>query len=249
MDGSIDILAFSPHPDDAELGCAGSLILASDMGLRVVIADVSEGELSSRGSPEQRKREKLRAGEIMGLSDRLSLGLMDTEIGADPGHRKAFIDVIRNTRPRIVLSPYWKDRHPDHAATGRLAREAFFYAGVSGAGQGSPFRPEQILYYMIHSPFQPSFVVDISPVWERKMSVLTAYESQFQYDGKGTQTVLSQPEFMRFINARAVWFGAMIGTAFGEPFLSPGPVGLHRLPGMNGFPRREKRGPAYCMYQ
>ncbi len=249
MGDPLDILVFSPHPDDAELGCAGSLILAADMGLRVAVVDLSEGELSSRGSPEQRRREKQRASELMGLCDRFSLGLKDTEIGRDPRDRMTLMRAIRETRPRMVLSPYWKDRHPDHAATGKLVREAFFYAGVSAVGTGSPHRAEQIFYYMIHYPFPPSFVVDVSSVWERKTAVLMAFESQFQWDGKGPQTPLSRPEFIRFAEARAIWFGAMIGGAYGEPFFSPGPVPLCELPRMGGSPVPGGTPPFYCMFR
>jgi len=244
----VDILAVSPHPDDAELGCSGALILAAEKGLRVAIADVSEGDQASRGTPELRNRERKRAGELIGLCDRLSVGLPDAKIGTDPDHRLPLIRLIRETRPRIILSPYWSDRHPDHAATGRLVKEASFYAGVATVGTGRLYRPEKLFYYMIHHPFQPSFVLDISTVWQRKMEVLAAYKSQFESDGKGFETPISQPEFMKFIEARAVWFGAMIGTSYGEPFLSPGPIPLRELPGI-GFRNPTKDGhPAYCMF-
>ncbi len=234
MDRPLDILAFSPHPDDADLGCGGSLILAADKGLRVAIADLSAGEMSSRGTPEQRQQEKKKAADLLGLWARLPVGLPDTEIGTDPAHRWPVIQLIRATRPRIVLAPYWTDRHPDHAAAGKLVQEACFFARVSKVGAGRPHQPEWLFYYMLHHPFQPSFVVDVSTVWDRKMEALAAYRSQFQSEGSGLETAISRPEFMRFLEARAIWFGAMIGAAYGEPFLTPGPVPLGELPGIDG---------------
>ncbi len=130
LDQHLYILAFSPHPDDAELYCGGGLILAADQGLRVAIADLTAGELSSRGTPEHRVQETQRATEVLGLCNRFSLSLPDTKIGTDPAQRESLIRLIRETRPRIVLAPFWQDRHPDHAATGKLVREACFFADV-----------------------------------------------------------------------------------------------------------------------
>ncbi|MBM4275476.1 MAG: bacillithiol biosynthesis deacetylase BshB1 [Deltaproteobacteria bacterium] len=248
MDQPLDILVFSPHPDDAELGCAGSLILAVEKGLRVGIADLSRGELASRGTPEQRNREAKKASETMGLGVRLSVDLPDSEIGNDPAHRLAVVQILRETRPRLVLAPYWKDRHPDHAAAGRLVREAFFFSGVKKLGAGHPHKPDKIFYYMLHCPFIPSFVVDITSVWLRKLAVLEAYASQFQSGGADPETALSQPEFLRFVEARSIWFGAMIGVKFGEPFYSPGPVPLGELPLMCGQSSTGGNFPPFNLY-
>ncbi len=230
MSEPFDILFFSPHPDDAELGCGGSIILASDQGLRVSIADLSAGEMSSRGSPIQRENEREKATRLLGLRDRRQVGLPDTRIGHDPGQRGPLIELIRETRPRMVLAPYWQDRHPDHAAAGKLVREACFFAGVAKLGSGLPHRPANLIYYMIHTPFPPSFIVDVSTVWERRQAAIQAYSSQFLADAPGVSTAISRPEFIRLIEARAVWYGAMIGAEYGEPFLMQGPIGLGGLP-------------------
>jgi bacillithiol biosynthesis deacetylase BshB1 len=245
---NVDILAFSPHPDDAEVGCGGSLILAVDGGLKVAIADLSAGEMSTQGSPEQRQREKEEAADRLGLCARLSVGLPDSQIGTDPAHRLPLIQLIRETRPRVVLAPYERDRHPDHEAASKLVKEACFLAGVSKVGTGLPHRPERIYYYMIHRPFSPSLVVDISSVWDRKMAAVAAYQSQFQSDGSEFQTAISQPEFLRFIEARAIVFGAMIGAAYGEAFYLPGPVPLGELPGLTGTAPAGGELPYYCTY-
>jgi bacillithiol biosynthesis deacetylase BshB1 len=244
----VDILAFSPHPDDAELGCGGSLILAADRGLRVAIADLSAGEMSSQGTPELRQSEKEHASERLGLWTRLSVGLPDTEIGTAPTHRLPIIQLIRDMRPRMILAPSSQDRHPDHEGASRLIKEACFLAGVSKVGTGHPHRPEQIYYYMIHSPFVPSLVIDISGVWERKMAAITAYQSQFKPDEGTSPTAISKPDFLRFVEAQAIVFGAMIGASYGEAFYLPGPVPLRELPGLGNAPRLPGELPPYRVY-
>jgi bacillithiol biosynthesis deacetylase BshB1 len=245
---NIDILAFSPHPDDAELGCGGSLILAADRGLRVVIADLSEGEMSSRGNAELRRSEKERASERLGLWKRLSVGLADGDIGTDPTQRLPIIQLIRETRPRLVLAPSHPDRHPDHEGASRLVREACFWAGVGKIGVGHPHRPEKLFYYMIHRPFVPSLVVDISNVWERKMAAVRAYQSQLEPEGGGFPTAISRPGFLRYIEAQAIVFGAMIGASYGEAFYLPGPVSLDELPGLGKEPPTPGELPPYRVY-
>ena len=230
MTDPLDILAFAAHPDDAEIGCGGSLLLATDQGRRVAVADMSAGEMSTRGNVTLRRQETEAASKLLGLSARLSLGLPDGYIGADPAHRLPIIDIIRETRPRIVLAPFWEDRHPDHAAAGKLVREACFFAGVGKIGSGRPHRPESVYYYMLHHPFQPTFVIDIATVWARKQAAIAAYASQFQAIDDGPQTAISQTSFSRFLEARSIYFGAMVGAAHGEAFYSPGPIALNLFP-------------------
>ncbi|MCP4544103.1 MAG: bacillithiol biosynthesis deacetylase BshB1 [Chloroflexi bacterium] len=257
IDRPLDILAFAPHPDDAELGCAGSLILAADQGLRVAIADLTEGERASRGTPEKRAREKERAADLLGLCERFSLGLPDTKIGTDPAQRLPVIQLIRETRPRVVLAPYGIDRHPDHVAANKLVRDACFFAGVKNVGMGCSHRPERVYQYMIHHPFSPNFVIDVSLVWERRMAAVMAYASQFHsglavHDKcsteNGPDTVISQPSFLRFVEARAIYYGAMVGAAYGEPFYMPGPVPLREFPNLVDPRPLPGKLPAYSMY-
>ena len=229
---SLDILAFSPHPDDAELGCGGSILLAVQQGIKVGVADMSEGEHSSRGSPEERRKEKETASGLLGINNRFSLNLPDAGIGTSPAHRLPLIDLIRKVRPRIVLVPYGEDRHPDHEAAARLVKEACFFAGVADMGEGKPFRPDRVYYYMGHSPFTPAFVIDVSPVWEQKLAVIGAYRTQFFHDEPGEgQTAISDPAFLRYHESRSAYFGAMIGVSYGEPYYCTGPLGLRGIPG------------------
>lgn len=248
MSKNLDILAFAPHPDDAELGCGGSLIRSVDQGLSVAVADLTSGEMGSRGTPDNRERERQLAAQIMGLHARYALGLPDSEIGTDLSQRMPIIDLIRETRPRIALIPYWEDRHPDHIAASKLLQNACFFAGVRKIGSGIPYRPERIYYYSLHSPFPPTFMIDVSSTWERKMEAVRAYESQFQHNNGDVETSLSSLSFLRTLEARAVWCGAMIGVAYGEAFYSPGPVFLDTFPGLNGSVIPLGEMPPYSVY-
>lgn len=244
-----DILAFSPHPDDAELGCGGTLLLASDKGLRTAIADMSEGECSTRGTMLKRAREKEKASQCLGLTERFSLGLPDTEIGLDPIHRLPIIELVRSLQPRIVLSPYWVDRHPDHASAGCLVRGACYYSGLGTIGKGKPYRPTYLYYYMIHTPFDPSFIVDISSVWKRKKAILETYRTQFTGLDKTTvQTSLSHPNFLRYQKIRNAYYGSMISVNFGEPFFSPAPISFQTLPGLEGSQSSWERNLRYSPF-
>lgn len=248
LKGSLDILVFAAHPDDAELGCGGALLLSSEKGLEIGIADLSGGEGSSRGNLALRQQETEKASVQLKLKVRLSLGLPDTQIGQDPSHRLVLVKAIRQYRPRIVLAPYWKDRHPDHAATGKLAREACFYAGVRSVGEGAPYRPERLYHYMLHEPFRPSFVLDISRAWPEKLAAIQAYQSQFQAGEPGLVTAISGPDFLNFVETRARYYGGLIGTAFGEPFFASGPLALDALPGIAPLRSNSEGLPPYRPY-
>ena len=229
---SLDILAFSPHPDDAEIGCSGTLLLAARARQRVGIVDVTDGERATRGTVDSRRLERDDAARRLGLSARLSLGLPDTRVAADDDAVERTVRLLRTLRPRIVLLPYPEDRHPDHAATTALVRRAVFLAGVEKVFEGPPHRASAVMHYMIHTPFTPSFVVDVSAVWAERVHVLAAYGSQFgQAAGSddAPSTALSHPSFMQALDARAIHYGAMIGVARGEPFWQPGPVFMRSL--------------------
>jgi N-acetylglucosamine malate deacetylase 1 len=162
MTEALDVLAVAAHPDDAEVGCGGVLLQAAAAGLRTGVADLTAGERASRGSSRQRSEERDRASRLLGLAARVEVGLPDGYLGTDPGHRDAVIGLVRKVRPTVVLAPYPEDRHPDHAAAGRLVREGSFMAGVGRVGEGEPHRPGRVFYYMMHHPFTPAFVVDVT---------------------------------------------------------------------------------------
>jgi bacillithiol biosynthesis deacetylase BshB1 len=232
MTEAVDLLAVAAHPDDAEIGCGGVLLLAVDAGNRVAVVDMTDGEAATRGTPEIRDRERRRASELLGLAERERLALPDGSLGTRPEHRLELVRLLRALRPRVVLAPYPEDRHPDHAAAGRLTREACFLAGVPKVGQGDPHRPVRLYHYMLHQPFTPSFVVDVSTVWTRKWEAIRTYRSQFAGDD-GPITEIATPGFLEMLEARSLVHGAMIGAERGEPFHQRGPVPLTSLPGLD----------------
>jgi bacillithiol biosynthesis deacetylase BshB1 len=239
---SLDILAFSPHPDDAEIGCGGSLLLAAWAGQRVGIVDVTDGERATRGTVDSRRLERDEAARRLGLSVRLSLGLPDTRVAVNDDAIERTVGLLRTLRPRMVLLPYPEDRHPDHAATTALVRRAVFLAGVEKVFEGPPHRAGAVVHYMIHEPFTPSFIVDVSAVWPERVHVLAAYGSQFgQVTGPdgAPSTALSHPSFMQALDARATHYGAMIGVARGEAFWQQAPVFMRGLadavPSVGGY--------------
>lgn len=224
----VDLLAISTHPDDVELGCGGTLILAARRGLRVGIADLSRGEAATRGTPAVRAREAVAAAALLGVVARTCLDLPDTRIGMEAGQVDAVVALIRAARPRILLAPYPEDRHPDHAAAARLVERAAFLARLGGQGAGQPHAIAHLVRYAGHHPFQPGFVVDVSAVWPQRMRAVLAHASQFA-GGDDPPTALAGGDFLRFVEARAVCHGALIGVAHGEGFVMAGPVGLAGL--------------------
>jgi N-acetylglucosamine malate deacetylase 1 len=232
MTEALDVLAVAAHPDDAEVGCGGVLLQAAASGLRTGVADLTAGERATRGSSGQRSDERDRASRLLGLAARFVVGLPDGHLGTNPRHRDAVIRLVREVRPAIVLAPYPEDRHPDHAAAGRLVREGSFMAGVRKIGEGDPHRPRRLFHYMVHHPFTPSVVVDISAVWDRKVEAMAAYESQFGSAELDPETALGGGGFLSIVEARARFFGAMIGVERGEAFHTAGPVPLGFLPGI-----------------
>jgi bacillithiol biosynthesis deacetylase BshB1 len=217
----VSVLAFGPHPDDVEL-CAGGLLLRlAKAGHRLAIVDATRGEAASRGTPEIRARESAAASAILHLAGRENLGLPDAHVVATPAATEGFTAAIRRWRPRIVLSPCREDRHPDHIATAELVRRAYYLATIAGVDGGGlpPHRPDALIEYYGHLEPTPSFVVDVSDVWEERWRLACCYASQLGMDGaKGPVTNISVPEFRRRFEARFAYWGARIGAAYGEPY-------------------------------
>lgn len=217
----VDLLAITPHPDDAELLCGGTLIRAADLGYRTGILDLTGGESGSRGTPEQRNAESQRASEILGLTARLNLGLPDARVQNDDDSRVRLVKAIRELRPRTVILPYFEGRHPDHRIASQLAHDACYLAGLSNYGAaGEPHRPAKVLYALAYREHavKPTFVVDISDVFERKLEAIRCYGSQFD-DVKALGELypadVSLYELVRIQNAH---YGSLIRAAYGEPF-------------------------------
>jgi bacillithiol biosynthesis deacetylase BshB1 len=229
---AVDVMAFSPHPDDVELFCAGSMLLAARAGLKTAVVDLTEGELSTNGDPVRRSAERDRASELLGLATRVSLGLPDGSLGTDGSHRDAVVEALRELAPRVVLAPYWEDRHPDHEAAGRIVREACFFSGVEKVGRGPAHRPRRIYWYMLHHVFEPSVVIDVGPVWQERLRLFEAYPSQLSANGS-EPSAINDGGFADMLRARATCYGAMVGVSHGEPFHVVGPLGLSSLPDLD----------------
>jgi bacillithiol biosynthesis deacetylase BshB1 len=227
------IIAFAPHPDDAELFCGGILARSSDKGYKTGVIDMTRGELSSQGNLETRAKEVDEASAILGLSIRENLELADGHLSelenldGDSSPTTKVVSCIRCLKPDIVLLPFWKSRHPDHSATSRIVQRALFFCGVKkyAPQAGLPHRPQAEIYYQMRVAFEPSFISDISEVQERKMKAAAAYSSQIVREGddkqqKSPPTLVSSPLSLSSIEARDAQYGAQIGCAFGEPFLT-----------------------------
>jgi bacillithiol biosynthesis deacetylase BshB1 len=226
----VDVLAFAAHPDDAEFFCGGTLLAAARAGHSTAIVDFTEGELSSNGNPTIRARERDRASDLLGLAARRSLGLPDGALGAEAAHREPVVEALRDLSPTVVLAPYWKDRHPDHAAAGRLVREASFLAGLPKYHRGRPHRPHRVYWYMLHRPFDPTVVVDVGSVWERRLELLDVYASQLVQITGSAPSAINDGRFREMLVARARYFGTIVGAQWGEPLYVDGPLRLSLLP-------------------
>jgi len=216
----VDILAFGAHPDDVELGCGGTLVKLKKLGYKTAIVDISEGELGSRGTVKQRYKESATAAELLQLDFRSNLKIPDGHIELNESNKTKVIELIRHTKPRLILAPYHEDRHPDHVHASQLITEAWFYAGVKKVLPDlPPHRPYRILYYMAKYEFKPSFVIDISDEYQTKYQVLSSYQSQFfNPEWPQEQTFISSKWFLDSVEFRARHFGWMSGVKYGEPF-------------------------------
>jgi len=218
----IDILAVFSHPDDAELTMAGTLIKLKSKGHRVGIADLTRGEMGTRGTPEIRAKEALDAARVMGLELRTNLELPDGHVILNDESRQSVVRALRKYRPRAVFTSHWDDPHPDHAATARIVREGARLASIRNydreAGQESIKMPA-IAHAVYSRLVVPSFVVDISDFAEKKMEAIRAYASQFyNAHSKEPATRIAEKGFLREIEDRTRYYGSLIGVAAGEPF-------------------------------
>jgi bacillithiol biosynthesis deacetylase BshB1 len=220
----IDLLVFGAHPDDAEIGCGGTILRLTDAHRRVVVVDLVRGELGTRGSAEIRAQEAERSSRILGLESRGNLGLPDGDIRPTPEGKRAVAEAIRRWRPESIFVPYWEDRHPDHANASRVVYEGTFLAGLDRYDTGQPpHRPQRLFYYMGWYEFDPTFIVDVTEQIDRKMEAIYTFSTQFQPNAtRDPQTVLTSPTTDWLIRSRMAHYGAMIRRKYGEGFLVRG---------------------------
>lgn len=228
MSKTVDVLAFGAHPDDVELGCAGTLFKLAQLGYPTGIIDLTEGEMASRGTVAQRYKESTRASRILQVSVRENLKIPDAGIQVSEENKAKIIKVVRKYRPRLVFAPYPNDRHPDHIHAGNLVTEGAFFAGLAAIQTELPaHRPHRIVYYMTTYEFEPRFLVDISEEFATKLKALKAYRSQFYNpDWPGSGTFVSSKWFMEAVEFRARHFGWLAGVKYAEPFWLREPIAL-----------------------
>ena len=246
LDAPLDILAIAAHRDDVEQTCGGTLLKAAQRGQRTGILDLTEGEMGTRGTAEDRSQEAADAAKILGVQWRRALDIPDGRVENTWENRLKVAAVIRETRPRVVILPYWKGRHPDHYTTSVLGYEACFLAGLaklalgrrpsvpaesetahaaataaldSSAATLTPHRPFKIIYATLYYDIRPSFVVDIGDQFEAKFASILAYKSQFSDQEAGKDLFPTHNEIRSRVDAMARFYGMLGGIRYGEPFL------------------------------
>ena len=230
-DQPLDILAIAAHRDDVEQTCGGTLLKAAQRGQRTGILDLTQGEMGTRGTPEDRERESEAAAKILGVQWRRALDIPDGRVENTWDNRLKVAKAIRRTQPRVVILPYWKGRHPDHYTASVLGYEACFLAGLAKLGRSSqgsgtsdisklpPHRPFKIIYATLYYDIRPTFVVDISEQFDAKFASILAYKSQFSDQEAGKDLFPAHAEIRARVESMARFYGALGGVTHAEPFL------------------------------
>jgi N-acetylglucosamine malate deacetylase 1 len=217
---SVDILAIAAHPDDVEQSCGGTLIKMVEKGYRAGILDLTAGDMGTRGTPEQRLAEAAEAARVMLVGRRDNLHFPDARLENTISARMTLALKIREFQPRVVILPYWQGRHPDHYRTAELGYEACFLSGLRKLDEYTePHRPHKIIYSSVYADVTPSFVVDISAQFERRMSALLSYRSQFGAILEGKELFPDEQEIRERLGAVARFYGNLVGVKYGEPFV------------------------------
>lgn len=232
---ALDILAIAAHRDDVEQTCGGALLKAAQRGRRTGILDLTQGEMGTRGTAEDRAREADEAAKLLGVSWRRTLDIPDGRVENTWENRLKVAAMVRETRPQVVILPYWKGRHPDHYTASVLGYEACFLAGLAkldpahvfgthsigrqDAAATAPHRPFKILYATLYYDIRPTFVVDISEQFEGKFASILAYKSQFSDQDAGKDLFPAHDEIRARVDAMARFYGMLGGVTYAEPFL------------------------------
>ena len=222
---AVDLLVFGPHPDDLEIGAGGIIARHAALGFSVGLCDLTAGEMGSNGTVEERLKESEAAARVLGAAWRENLRWPDRRIGKDPAHLEEAVAFVRRHRPRVVVAPYWVDRHPDHGAASTVLTEAVFNSGLRKyPASGEPWKAEWICYYFINDSVPPSFVVDVTDQYDLKRKALDCHSSQFATGPNVVGTRLNTPLFRQLIESRDAQFGAQAGVTWAEGFVVRGPV-------------------------
>ena len=233
---SVDLLIIMAHPDDAELCCSGTILSCIDNGLSVGMIDLTRGELGTRGSGKVRIEEAKNAAKVLGVNFRYNLELRDGFISDDEESIFDVIKVIREFKPKVIITNSKTDRHPDHESAASLVKKACFLSGLikintkkDNLDQES-WRPKSLLYSIQNNYIEPHFVVDVSKYIDVKINAINCFKSQF-YDPKSKEndSFISTKEFMDFIKSRSIEMGHSIGVKHGEGFTSENKLKLTSL--------------------
>jgi N-acetylglucosamine malate deacetylase 1 len=218
---SLDLLAIAAHPDDVEQTCGGTLIKMAETGYRTGVLDLTAGDMGTRGSPEQRMVEADIAAKQMLVGWRGNMRFPDARLQNDISARMTLAVKIRELKPRVVIIPYWQGRHPDHYRASELSYEACFLAGLKKLDDYTePHRPSKVIYSSLYANVTPSFVVDISAQFERRMAALLSYRSQYgDQTQEGSSLFPQESEIRERLAAVARYYGNLIGAKYGEPFV------------------------------
>jgi len=228
---AIDFLFFGAHPDDVEWGLGATLLLLQQQRSSFAIVDLTRGEMGSRGTDGERRQEARDAAQAVGAAARETLELPDCGLIDSPENRRMVAGVIRRYRPKAVLAPYWKDRHPDHAAAGWLVRNSRLYATLRKLDDPNPpHKPEIFLYYPLHEFLRPSIVIDTSALFTKKMELLRLHISQFSSTAEDLGLLpLGLGDYLFGLESRDRMFGSMIGVRYGEALITDQPLKLASL--------------------
>jgi bacillithiol biosynthesis deacetylase BshB1 len=219
----VDILAIAAHRDDVELTCAGALLKATDAGYRTGILDLTEGETGTRGSAAQRAEEAERATRILGVSERRNAGLPDAHLQNTDETRRSIVKQIRHFAPRVVILPFPVGRHPDHRIASELGRDACYLAGLARYdADGAPHRPQKVLYALSYreDPIKPTFVVDITAQFARKLAAIKCYASQFDGAQAAGEIFPTGQDLYSLVETQNAHYGSLIRRRYGEPYFT-----------------------------
>lgn len=219
-DIKLDVLAIAAHRDDTEIVSGGTIIKMVDLGYAVGILDLTEGESGSRGNADTRREEAECASKVMGIRYRHNLGLPDAGLYDTQENALKLAEIIRETRPELVMLPYWKQRHPDHAAAGQIGYRGCFLAGLGKMPiEGEPYRPRKIIYSTSFHDENPSFVVDITDQFKRKCEAVACYKTQFEEKPGQREVYPPARNIFDYMEIRNRQYGYMIGVKYAECFI------------------------------
>lgn len=228
----LDVLALAAHRDDVEQTCGGTLLKMAERGYRTGILDLTQGEMGTRGTADDRAREAQDAARLLKVSFRHALDIPDGRVENTWENRIKIARVIREQRPRVLILPYWKGRHPDHYTASVLGYEAAFQAGLKklggtpgshdgaeGISQLAPHRPFKIVYASLYYDVRPTFVVDITDQFETRFQALMAYRSQYSDQTSGSGLFPAENEIRMRMESMASFYGLLAGVKYAEPFV------------------------------